>query len=154
MSTSDANPLGSRAPQARQDPRTLQLTTGEPLVQPWSFFGLHCILAFLLVGGVIAYLNGRQLEVNRRWVTHTHEVLRALEATLSTLKDAETGQRGWLLTNDDKYLKPYERAVQQVDHDLAAVKALVADNPHKSRASPRLNRKSPSGLNSFSTPCS
>ncbi len=43
-------------------------------------------------------------------VTHGYEVLRDIEALLSTLKDAETGQRGFLLTGDDNYLEPFTAA--------------------------------------------
>ena len=41
-------------------------------------------------------------------VAHTHEVLDALEQLISTLKDAETGQRGYLITGEPRYLDPYE----------------------------------------------
>src|SRR6188768_552414 len=67
-------------------------------------------LAVLLIGGGIGYINVRQLDDNRRLVNHTYEVVGALETLLSTLKDAETGQRGYLLSADEQYLQPYQTA--------------------------------------------
>ncbi|MCP3699549.1 MAG: diguanylate cyclase, partial [Aliivibrio sp.] len=41
------------------------------------------------------------------WVIHTHDVITNSEKLLSSFKDAETGQRGYLLTNNVSYLQPY-----------------------------------------------
>ncbi|MBL8828640.1 MAG: PAS domain S-box protein, partial [Planctomycetaceae bacterium] len=124
------NPLNTNArPTHDRDASTAVSLNGVSLMHPWSRFGLLVVLAFLIVGGVIGYVNGRQLDENRHWVTHTHEVLRSLQTLLTTLVDAETGQRGWLLTEEVKYLAPYEAAVAQVDDDIARVKSLIADNP-------------------------
>ena len=50
-------------------------------------------------------------------------VIDQLQETLSSLKDAETGQRGYLLTGDDKYLTPYSDAVARLHSDLAHLAA-------------------------------
>ena len=46
-------------------------------------------------------------EEKSAWVEHTHEVLTETETFLGALKDAETGQRGFLLTKNKHYLEPY-----------------------------------------------
>jgi PAS domain S-box-containing protein len=61
-------------------------------------------------------------------VAHTHEVIGELEALLSTLKDAETGQRGYLLTEDKTYLQPYEDALQKVHARFDRLRKLTSDN--------------------------
>jgi PAS domain S-box-containing protein len=48
-----------------------------------------------------------------------------LEALLSTLKDAETGQRGYLLTNKPSYLEPYEAARLRLSGELGATEAVL-----------------------------
>ena len=53
-------------------------------------------------------LDSREDAVER--VTHTLAVQQQLEALLSSVKDAETGQRGFLLTGDERYLEPYTNA--------------------------------------------
>src|SRR5439155_1434528 len=77
--------------------------------------------------------NSRHLAQTEGLVAHTHEVVAQLEAVLSTLKDAETGQRGYLLTGDERYLDPYEKGVANVRDRLMKVKALTADNLVQSR---------------------
>ena len=62
------------------------------------------------------------------WVAHTHEVTHFIDAELSLLKDAETGQRGYLLVGNDSYLQPYERALEGLDANLQHLRELTRDN--------------------------
>jgi len=91
--------------------------------------GFGITLAVLLAGGVAGYVNLNRLSENERLVAHTHEVIGELEALSSTLKDAETGQRGYLLTENAKYLQPHDDALQRVDGILTHLKELTSDNP-------------------------
>ena len=59
------------------------------------------LVAALLVDAGATLYNIRDVATSVEWVSHTHEVLAKLEAVLSTLKDAETGQRGYLLTGEE-----------------------------------------------------
>ena len=96
----------------------------------WAWAGgVAVTLAVLIIGGSSGYVNARRLNADRRLVAHTHEVIGSLETLLSTLKDAETGQRGYLLTQDEEYLAPYESALQEVSSELARLQTLTADNP-------------------------
>jgi len=70
---------------------------------------------------------------NERWVTHTHEVLNELEGTLSALKDAETGERGYIITGDESYLAPYKTGVVDVQQHLDSLRSLTADNARQQR---------------------
>src|SRR6185295_18587961 len=54
--------------------------------------GIAVVLMVLVINALISYRATRRLIDNNQWVTHTHEVLAELEATLSIAKDAETGQ--------------------------------------------------------------
>ncbi len=89
------------------------------------------ILLGLLLLGNAAYIRHR-LEVQSgaaQWTLHTRQVLVELEQAESTLQDAETGQRGFLLTGDPKYLAPYERAVSEVGPRIDNVARLTSENP-------------------------
>jgi CHASE3 domain sensor protein len=55
--------------------------------------GFGLTLALLIVSAGLSYYNTRQLVEADRMLDHTHRVISLLEAILSTLKDAETGQR-------------------------------------------------------------
>jgi CheY-like chemotaxis protein/CHASE3 domain sensor protein len=112
-------------PQSR-DRTSFGIRTG---AEVGTVFGLAVVLAFFLLSGAIAYLNIQTLRSNNDKVLHSHEVLIALDELLSTTQDAETGQRGYLLTGDAKYLEPYDRAIAATASRLDTVASLTADNP-------------------------
>ncbi|WP_427025957.1 sensor histidine kinase [Aureimonas ureilytica] len=58
---------------------------------------------------------------------------------LSRLQDAETGQRGYLLTGNASFLEPYERSVGLVPSDLARLKSATSDDPDLMREVARLD---------------
>jgi PAS domain S-box-containing protein len=63
------------------------------------------------------------------WVKHTLQVENGLTRVLSLLQDAETGQRGYLLTGDDTYLQPFQVSGPRIEARLAEVAGLTRDNP-------------------------
>jgi CheY-like chemotaxis protein/signal transduction histidine kinase/CHASE3 domain sensor protein len=98
-------------------------------VELWTTIGLALVLAFFLITGSIAYRNIEVLRVNNEKIRHTHSVLIALDELLSTTQDAETGQRGYLLTGNDRYLEPYQSAVADVASRVEEIASLTQDNP-------------------------
>lgn len=95
----------------------------------WSAFGLGIVLIFFVISGMIAYRNVETLRANSQRIWRTHDVLMAMGELLSTMQDAETGQRGYLLTGNDKYLEPYQVAVADVATKVETLSALTRDNP-------------------------
>jgi signal transduction histidine kinase len=91
-------------------------------------FSFTLILALLIVSAVLSYRNTRQLVEADLMMDHTHRVISRLEAVLSTLKDAETGQRGFIITQEEPYLQPYREAVERVHDELSRLKELTSDN--------------------------
>ena len=63
--------------------------------------GIGLVVALLVVSTGLTYRNTRQLNEDAGRVAHTHEVLNMTTAVLLTLLDAETGQRGFLITGKD-----------------------------------------------------
>jgi signal transduction histidine kinase len=63
------------------------------------------------------------------WVRHTQNAQNLLEHIYRKVVDAETGQRGFLLTEDATYLPPYNAARAEVPKDLAKLAELTRDNP-------------------------
>ncbi len=92
-------------------PTRFRLAAARSAAETWTNLALAAVLAFFLISGVIAYLNIERLRENNQKILHSHEVLIALDELFSTTQDAETGQRGYLLTGNDKYLEPYDSAV-------------------------------------------
>jgi len=97
------------------------------------------LILILLVAN--ALLLKRQLSiqfVKQDWVTRTRQVQFELESTESLIKDAETGERGFLYTGDEQYLAPYKLAVAQIDAHIDHLTELTADDPHQQEQIPTL----------------
>ena len=90
--------------------------------------GFAVALTILLVMGAVSYRSIRILIEESGWVAHTDHVLDKLDEVLSDLRDAETGQRGYIITGDQSYLKPYQSALTAVRQHLNDVRNLTADN--------------------------
>ncbi len=95
----------------------------------WFRFGYGLVFVLLVANATVTYYNLRTIVESDRWIDHTREVVLDLERALSTLKDAETGQRGYLLTGEKPYLEPYERARVRMDAILSRLRQLMKDNP-------------------------
>jgi len=93
----------------------------------WWGFGVA--LALLGVVGLTAYLEVVKLRNNDAWVDHTHQVIASLRKVQSLVSDAETGQRGYLITGDKLFLRPYSEAENALDGELATLRKLISDNP-------------------------
>lgn len=95
----------------------------------WSIVGLIVGLTFFLVSALVAYANIMSLRESDVAIRNTHEVIVALDELLSTMQDAETGQRGYLLTGADDYLEPYTNAVSTLPARLKRVADLTRTSP-------------------------
>ena len=102
--------------------------------------GFVLALAALVVIGWVSYRSTTGLIDAADQVTHTHKVLENLEQLLSLLKDAETGQRGYLITGEDRYLEPYNAALGQINQTLKQIRDLTVDNPNQQQ---RINTLEP-----------
>jgi signal transduction histidine kinase/DNA-binding response OmpR family regulator/CHASE3 domain sensor protein len=98
-------------------------------MDPLVSFGLAAVFVFFLISGGIAYLNIRTLWDDNQKIIHSHQVITTLDGLLSSAKDAETGQRGFLLTDDEHYLEPYNAALLALTSQLDELSQLTGDNP-------------------------
>ena len=88
------------------------------------------LLLILLITN--ALVTRRQLAVtvsHQADVEHTQQVLIAIDQTQSLIKDAETGQRGFLYTTEPNYLEPYNLALTQIDQQLRLLAQLTSGDP-------------------------
>jgi len=104
----------------------------------WTFgrklaLGFAIAVLTLLLVGISGYRSTEHLIENDKWVTHTHEVRTELADLLSYLKDAETGQRGFVITGNDALLEPYRAALPEIDRLLSDLRRLTADNEAQQR---------------------
>jgi signal transduction histidine kinase/DNA-binding response OmpR family regulator/CHASE3 domain sensor protein len=107
-------------------------------LEPLAALSLAGVILFLLISGAIAYFNLQTLRDDNQKTIHSHEVMATLDDLLSAAQDAETGQRGFLLTNNDKYLEPYNTAVTTVGSAIDRIALLTQDNPTQQARIPSL----------------
>ena len=97
---------------------------------------LPLALAFVLLTGAVG-LSARFVWIQQhqaRAIQHTLTVANRLAVILSTMQDAETGERGYLLTGDDSYLDPYLRAEATLQPKLDDFGLVTMDNPKQQEA--------------------
>ncbi|HEX4134437.1 MAG TPA: CHASE3 domain-containing protein [Bryobacteraceae bacterium] len=101
--------------------------------------GFGLALAMLSVIGLVAWQSIGKLTDTAQAVDQTRQVLETLEAVLSTMKDAETGQRGYLLTGEDSYLTPFNSAESAITGQVRTLRELTRDNPDQQRRVEKLD---------------
>jgi CheY-like chemotaxis protein/CHASE3 domain sensor protein len=90
-------------------------------------------VAAVVIIAVLSYASLQAAANSARSLTKTIEVLAQLQTVLSTLKDAETGQRGYLLTGRESYLEPFSAAKGALAGEFTALRKLTDDNPAQHR---------------------
>src|SRR5579863_8780432 len=103
---------------------------GPPLPVGTLIAFLVAVLAIIVVAG-LSYGALESSLASAQRVTRTLQIVEQLQAILSTLQDAETGQRGFLLTSNETYLTPYNNATAAIDGELANARKLLVNNPEQ-----------------------
>jgi CHASE3 domain sensor protein len=86
--------------------------------------------SFALLAAVwVTHVTNGQFNAAFASVNRTYNVLNILEQTQTHIADAETGQRGWLLTRRPDYYSLYDTAMAAINNDIQNLKILVRGNP-------------------------
>lgn len=100
---------------------------------------LFVIFIFLLLFiSAITYKNTLQLTNSSKWVMHSYKVHLELKHLMLVIKDAEVGQRGFLLTHNINYLKPYLNSKKKARQSLHKLRKLLSDNINQEKNMDRL----------------
>ncbi len=92
----------------------------------------------LVIGSVtLAAFSTHEIGSADRRAAHAQQTLVLVNQLLATINEAETAQRGYILTQDDKYLAPYQAALPRYRDELAALEKQYADDPART---PHLQR--------------
>lgn len=91
------------------------------------------VFCLLVVAAALSYLFATSERSEQQWVLHTYQVIDQIRKILSDAQDAETGQRGYMLTRQDSYLQPYRNALATTSADIARFRMLTGDNPVQQR---------------------
>jgi diguanylate cyclase (GGDEF)-like protein/PAS domain S-box-containing protein len=108
-------------------------------MKPNPLFNWKLQLAFgsailaLLVVGAMSYRGMLVSAESDRWVRHTHEVLENLQSSLSGMQDIESSSRGFVLTGNEQFLKPYRDGILRVLQEETIIEKLTVDNQERQR---------------------
>src|SRR5690242_9083060 len=85
------------------------------------------LIAFAVVAADswLAAKSVNSLISSEYWVDHTWQAINQVERIMGSAKDAETGNRGFLITGDDQYLEPYTAARRDLPAELDHLQELI-----------------------------
>lgn len=88
-------------------------------------------LLVLVALSLLSYQRIKDLITYSDAVENTYRALNKTEEVFSLLKDAETGQRGFILTHSRTYLEPYYQSLSLIRRSYDSLRRLTADNPRQ-----------------------
>ncbi len=93
--------------------------------------GYGTALVVFITVSMVSYRATSELIQSTEATAHTYQVRQSLSGIIGSLIDAETGQRGYLLTGREEYLEPYNNGTRSVDQYVQDVRRLTSDNPNQ-----------------------
>ncbi len=93
--------------------------------------GWAIIFVLVTAVGLLSYFSGRRYVTAMAAVEHTLAVESAINGTLSLLKDAETSQRGYILSGDPQFLEPYSVSLRELPESFARLSELSRSDQHQ-----------------------
>lgn len=103
-------------------------------ISPSVIAGLVLSALLLLVAMIFWITRWQEMVVETANLTHAYEVRDSSRSVLQNLLDAETGQRGYIITKRAAYLAPYQQSVADLNSDLQTLRLLTAGDPGQSEA--------------------
>jgi len=91
--------------------------------------GFAVSLAFVLISAISSYLSIQKLADSAEWQSHTYEVIDKIRETEVFVLNSGIGFRGYILTQREKYLKPFTQNVTKISPTIRDLKLLITDNP-------------------------
>jgi CHASE3 domain sensor protein len=98
-----------------------------------THLGFGTVLIMMVSIGVVSKFSMSILSASNGWVTHTYAVKEDLKGLEKDLVDAETGQRGFIYTNQENFLEPYLQAQESLSTHLSELRIRISDNPEQLR---------------------
>src|SRR4051812_9788693 len=110
-------------------PRASEADTLRSRADQRTSLALACAVVFFVISGFVAHQNIGTIRDDNQKVIQSQETVTALSNVLSSAQDAETGQRGFLLTGNERYLEPYNAALASIPARIETIRNAVRDNP-------------------------
>jgi len=113
-------------------------TSNSIIKQLQIVFSVSVIL--LILSLIASFYSTQKLIKNSQLVNHTNQVLIEAENIISYMKDAETGQRGFLVTQDPSFLQPYNGSYGKISASYLSLLELTSDNPVQQKSLAEMKR--------------
>ncbi len=91
--------------------------------------GFSVVVLVLVILSTIVFVNLTNYITANVWNVHTYKVLANLDGIVTSMINMETGQRGFSITGDEKFLEPYNKGKAEFEEKFNEVKELTSDNP-------------------------
>ncbi|MNJ91890.1 Autoinducer 2 sensor kinase/phosphatase LuxQ [compost metagenome] len=97
-------------------------------------------ICILLIVGAYAYQSTKEYRKSSEWVSHTQAVINEAQSILLLVEDIETSQRGYVITEKEKFLKPYKQGLDELPRAHMHLYQLVRDNPSQRKLLGEINK--------------
>lgn len=87
--------------------------------------GFSIVFVLITISTIFSQMSTDTLVNANEWITHTYKVDRLLNSLEKTLVNAESQQRGFLITNNRDFLNNYNKSVEQIDDHYVEINKLV-----------------------------
>ena len=114
------------------------LTEAAHVLAPPVIAGFAALVVVVIAAFVINTANLRDIDAKAGAVEHTYAVKGSLDRFLATMLDAETSERGFVITGQPSYLEPFNQAIRQIPSELAQLRTLMAGNSEQATDLDRL----------------
>jgi PAS domain S-box-containing protein len=102
--------------------------------------GCALIVTFLAINAAVSFQSGQQVYQIEESINHTYQTLDTVAAARAALVDAETAQRGYVITGDRRYLAPYHKAIESIDKLFGTLDQQVSDEARLAEFAPQLRQ--------------
>lgn len=92
------------------------------------FLGFGLVLGVFVISAILTFFQFNKNIENTHWTAHTYEVIIEADKILTALVNMETGQRGYLLAGEEKFLAPMRQGEQDFNTALTSIKEKTRDN--------------------------
>ncbi|MCW3108155.1 MAG: domain S-box protein [Segetibacter sp.] len=90
--------------------------------------GLSLVILICAVSALTIFFNLHREETTSNWVSHSQEEIEHIESILFLMQDCETGARGFVISNDERFREPFKKAVDSLPKVLAHLKEYNKDD--------------------------
>lgn len=112
---------------------TIQFSCMKLAFEKQILIGFIASICMVLGIAFASYIGIENLRNNAELVEHTYKVIRTVKNVEKSMLDVETGGRGYLLTQVDSFLQPFNEGKARVFIDIAELKSLTSDNSNQQK---------------------